>query len=159
MAQTDMRILLSVFCTMALSPAYADDAVPTDAVDPRIETVTPPYALEKKLLPKVIFRLFYAVKESLDYASVTGDIYGEFEDIPEDPPPKETLEEYERVTRDLLEEVDRSFIIEKYATAEWDYELVVRNRKNKEEKYKASRIKMFRFNKGEWESLGMYSYW
>ena len=137
----------------------AKDTVSEDISERQSERIASPYAIEKSNLPEIVHRLFYAVKDSLDYASVTGGINGELEDVPDDPQPKKSLEEYERVTNSLIEEFNRSFIVKKYSAEEWDYELVVQSRKNKEERYKATRIKMFRFDGGEWKPLGVYLHW
>ena len=54
--------------------------------------------LERRIYPEIVHCLFYAIKDSLDYATVTGGINGKLENIPDDPLPEETLAEYERVT-------------------------------------------------------------
>lgn len=151
--------LFSMFCAIILLCACSEDSSSTDIFEEQSKQITSPYVVEKSKLPEIVHRLFYAVKDSLDYASVTGGINGKLEDIPDDPPPKESLEEYERVTNSLLEEVNRSFIIERYSSEKWNYELIVQARKDKEERYKATRIQMFRFDEGEWKPLGVYLHW
>lgn len=148
-----------VFCATLMVSACAKNAVLPDVSKQQLQKITSPYVIEKKNLPEVVHRLFYAVKDSLDYASVTGGINGALENLPDEPLPKKALEEYERVTDGLLKEFNSSFIVEKYVAEEWDYELIVQNRKNINERYKATRVQMFRFDEGEWKALGVYLHW
>ena len=129
---------------------------PSKASPSSLET---PYERERAALPEPVHALFYAVKDSLDYASVTGGSDGQAVDVANDPLPAESLEDYERVTKDLLERFNRDFRIERYAVDGWDYELVVARKDHANEKYKATRRKMFRLKDARWESLGTYLHW
>lgn len=115
-----------------------------------------PYEIEKKRLPPEVRQLFYAVKDSLDYAVVTGDVDGPFTEVPEDPPPQASLADYARVTEEVLERFEEDFAVERYRAGRWDYELVVSRRSRPEEKYKATRGQMFRLMDGRWQSIGPY---
>jgi hypothetical protein len=152
-------VILSLFWIIATSPGCTGKSELGRLHEVPPQKIESPYVLEKKKLPGKVHRLFYAVKDSLDYASITGDINGPFEDVPDDPPPKKTLAEYERVTDSLLEDFNREFVVERYIAKDWDYELIVKKRENPNEKYKATRIQTFRFENGEWRSIGLYLHW
>lgn len=108
------------------------------------------YKAEEEKLPKLVFQLFYAVKDSLDY----GDIQGQ----EKQPQPKVRLTEYSRVTSEFLESFKEKYQVEKYERIGDDYVLIVSNKANTLEKYKATRMEKFLFQNGKWISLGGYLY-
>jgi len=150
---------LSIFLlilVLLFSAAGCRTAATRDTPAENDSTVRNPYELEKKLLPPEVRELFYAVKDSLDYAAVTGGIDGPLEDAAEGPPAENALSDYERVTSDLLSRLERKFVIERYAADQWNYELIVSRRSRPDEKYKATRERMYRWEKGGWDSIGPY---
>ena len=108
------------------------------------------YKAEKKKLTPLVFELFYAVKNSLDYGWVEG--HGE------PPQPKSNLEEYSRVTSELLEAFEKEYHILQYERIGDDYVLIVSSKTNPQEKYKATRMEKYVLSNGQWESLGGYLY-
>ena len=132
---------------------------PSDSKAPEASNVIRSYVTQKKILPPEVHELFYAVKDSLDYAAVTGGTEGPLSDIPEDPPAEKSLDDFERVTPELLENFEQKFSIESYTAEGWNYELIVFRRSHPNEKYKATRKKIYRLAAGQWESLGAYMHW
>lgn len=106
------------------------------------------YEAEKQKLPPLVFELFYAVKDSLDYGYIEGH---------EDPPqPKASLQDYSRVTPELLEAFEKEYQIIQYERIDDDYVLIVSTKAHPQEKYKATRMEKYVFANGQWESLGGY---
>jgi hypothetical protein len=132
---------------------------PSGSKSPEASIVIRSYETQKKILPPKVHELFYAVKDSLDYAAVTGGTEGPLKDVPEDPPAEKSLEDYERVTPELLEDFQQTFSVESYTAEGWDYELIVFRRSHPNKKYKATRKKIYRLADRQWESLGAYVHW
>ena len=106
------------------------------------------YEAERKKLPPLVFQLFYAVKDSLDYGYIEG--HGE------PPQPEASLEEYSRVTSELLETFEKEYQILQYERIGDDYVLIVSSKANPQEKYKATRMEKYVFSNEQWKSLGGY---
>ena len=155
-----VRILLACASILGLvflfSAAGCRNAGTPGTPIPNEPTVRSPYEIEKRLLPPEVHELFYAVKDSLDYAVVTGDMTGPFEEMPEDPSPQESLTDYDRVTPQLLNRFGQTFVVELYAVDGWNYELIVLRRSRPDEKYRATRERMFRWVESRWEPIGPY---
>ena len=105
------------------------------------------FEAQTKKMPEPVWRLFYAVKESLDYGFLDEELA-----------PKENLADYERVTPDLLALVNESFEIHDYLIYGMGYSLELRNLKDQSKRYLATRSEMFEWKGGTWVSLGEYVY-
>jgi len=103
-------------------------------------------AAELSKLPKPVFDLFYALKNSLDYGIEKGRR-----------PPKR-LDQYRRVAPEFLAAFKREYRVSRYRVLGDDYELIVRRRSDRSERYRATRTEKFVWKAGRWESLGGYYY-
>lgn len=104
-------------------------------------------ASEHQKLPGLVFDLFYAVKDSLDYGAVD-----------EDAAPAEELLGYRRVTAELLTAFEVDWEIETYRVSGDDYELIVRSRSDGTARYKATRMRRYEWCSDRWNDLGGYLY-
>ena len=102
-----------------------------------------------KKMPEPVWRLFYAVKEDLDYGSIFGD---------EQRGPEANLSDYKRVTPEILAAVNESFEIHEYSVDGMEYRLELRSLKDQSTRYLATRAETFEWKSGKWVSLGKYAY-
>lgn len=72
--------------------------------------------------------------------------------------PKKDISEYRLVTPKLLASVQSHFRIAQYEVQEMNYTLILVNKSNPGEKYMATRIETFSWEKDSWKSLGEYVY-
>lgn len=98
-------------------------------------------------MPEPVWRLFYAVKESLDYGLCD-----------EERAPKEDPADYERVTAEILALVKDSFEIFEYSVEGMEYRMELRSQKDQSKRYLATRSETFEWKRGKWVSLGEYVY-
>lgn len=143
--------ILKILIPLLLMLSFFCFAEANDSSEKSAEYYKSQYEVEKKKLPKLVFQLFYAVKESLDYGRTDGE--------GEQPKPKGHLSEYSRVTEDLIKAFNKEYQIEKYDCVGDDYVLIVSRKGNVQEKYKATRMEKFVLLNGNWESLGSYLYY
>jgi hypothetical protein len=102
--------------------------------------------VQKRQIPEVVWNLFYAVKESIDPVVVVGP--------PASPAP--ALEDYSRVSTELLDRLGVSFSVESYTVNGSDYELIVRSRHDPESRFRATRELMYTWHNAHWEPVGGY---
>ena len=136
-------IIVIILLAPCFSFSEAQDSSPKST-----ESSLSEYEAEKGKLPPLVFELFYAVKDSLDYGYIEGH-----EELPQ---PKANLEEYSRVTSELLGAFEKEYQILQYERIGDDYVLIVASKANPQEKYKATRMEKYVFSNGQWESLGGY---
>ena len=141
---------LSIIIIFIFLAPYSPFSEPQNSSPQSTEYPMPEYEAERKKLPPLVFELFYAVKDSLDYGWVEG--HGE------PPLPEASLQEYSRVTSELLEAFEKEYQILKYERIDDDYVLIVSSKSNPQEKYKATRMEKYELSNGQWRSLGGYLY-
>ena len=139
---------VSIMIFLILLAPYSSFPEPQNAPPQSAQHSMSGYEAEKKKLPPLVFQLFYTVKDSLDYGYVEG--HGE------PPRPKANLQEYSRVTSELLEAFEKEYQILKYERIGDDYILIVSSKANPQEKYKATRMEKYVLSNGRWKSLGGY---
>ncbi len=107
------------------------------------------YNKQASIIPEPGLRIFYAVKNSLDYGRIDGEECLE---------PKANILNYSQVTNELLENLNKQFKIDKYSYNDSTYEIIIIGIKNPNKKFKANRNKMFIWKNGNWISIGGYIY-
>ena len=138
-------ILIAAFwaCANSAISEEKDSELPVP-INPRIE-----WESHVSQIPEPVWKLFYAIKNSLDYGIISGM---------EDAPPEKDISAYRLVTPQLLSLVKSHFTIAKYEVRDMDYTLILINKSNPDEKYMATRMETFSWERDRWKSLGKYGY-
>ena len=150
MLKKPFHVLTAIIFFAALW-ACANSAISEEKDSKLLEPINPRTEWESHIsrMPEPVWKLFYAIKNSLDYGIITG--MGE-------PSPEEDISEYRLVTPQLLSSVQSDFNIAQYEVRDMDYTLILVNKSNPGEKYMATRMETFSWERDGWKSLGKYVY-
>lgn len=108
-----------------------------------------PILLHFAVMPEPVWNVFHAIKDSLDCVIISDMV---------DPAPEKDISEYRLVAAKLLSLVQAYFGIAQYEVRAMNYTLILVNMSNPSEKYMATRIETFSWQRNAWKSLGKYVY-